>query len=252
MLHLEIVTERLRREFNLTLVVTSPTIQYEVTTKDGSVRTVYSPALFPEYGEIMRVEEPFVEAQILVPSNYLGVLLPLLYDHEAEVRETADFSEGRIMVRAAMPLRELMRNFFDKMKSITQGYASISYVIEGRRPAQVARLDLVVAEEVIPAFSRIVAAHRVNEEAKASVEKLYSVLPRQQFATKIQGVALGRILSSKTLPAMSKNVTQHMYGGDRTRKMKLWEKQKRGKEKLKERGKVTIPGKVFLQMVKGE
>jgi GTP-binding protein LepA len=252
MLHLEIVTERLRREFNLTLVVTTPTIQYEVTTEDGKTRTVYSPALFPPHGEIKKVEEPFVEAQILVPSDYIGVLMPLLYEHEAHVLETADFSEGRIMVRAAMPLRELMRNFFDKMKSVTQGYASISYRIEGAREAQVARLDIVVAEEVIPAFSRIVAEHRAYEEAKAAVEKLYNILPRQQFATKIQGVALGRILSSKTLPAMSKNVTQHMYGGDRTRKMKLWEKQKRGKAKLKERGKVNIPGKVFLQMVKGE
>jgi GTP-binding protein LepA len=252
MLHLEIVTERLRREFNLTLVVTTPTIQYEVTTEDGNTRTVYSPALFPPHGEIKKVEEPFVEAEILVPSDYLGTLTPLLYEHEAQVAETTDFSEGRIMVRAIMPLRELMRNFFDKMKSVTQGYGSISYRIEGKREAQVARLDIVVAEEVIPAFSRIVAEHRAYEEAKAAVEKLYNILPRQQFATKIQGIALGRILSSKTLPAMSKNVTQHMYGGDRTRKMKLWEKQKRGKAKLKERGKVNIPGKVFLQMVKGE
>ena len=156
------------------------------------------------------------------------------------------------MIRALMPLRELMRNFFDKLKSASQGYASISYVLREMRPADVVRLDVLVAEEQVPAFTRIVAQHRAYEEATAAVEKLYKILPRQMFAAKIQGQALGRILSSKTLPAMSKNVTQHMYGGDRTRKMKLWEKQKKGKAKMKERGKVNIPEEVFLKMIKPE
>jgi GTP-binding protein LepA len=252
MLHLEIVTERLRREFNLTLVVTTPTITYEVTTEDGKTRIIYSPSLFPDHGEIKKVREPFVAAQILLPGSYVGAALPLLYDHEALAEETVDFGEGRMMIKVSMPLRELMRNFFDKLKSVTSGYASISYEIREMRDADVARLDLVVADEAIPAFARVVASNRAYEEAKSAVEKLYNILPRQQFAAKIQGVALGRILSSKTLPAMSKNVTQHMYGGDRTRKMKLWEKQKRGKAKLKESGKVTIPSKVFLQMVKSD
>jgi len=252
MLHLEIVTERLRREFNLELVVTTPTISYEVETKNGEKRTIYSPSLFPEYGQILSVRESQVLAKIILPAQYLGNVVSLLYEHEASVESTTNFSEGRIMLAVVMPLRELMRNFFDKVKSATQGYASISYEIKEMQKAEVARLDILVADELIPAFSRIVAEGRAFEEAKAAVEKLYGILPRSQFATKIQGVALGRILSSRTLPAMSKNVTQHMYGGDRTRKMKLWAKQKRGKEKLKERGRVNIPGEVFLKMVKSE
>jgi GTP-binding protein LepA len=252
MLHLEIVTERLRREAGLALIVTTPTITYEVETKDGKRKTVYSPSLFPEYGDIVRVWEPFVEAEIIVPSNYVGALTSLLHEHEAAVESTDNFSEGRIMLRVFMPLRELMRNFFDKLKSVTSGYASISYELRELREAEVARLDILVADEPVPAFTRIVAEHRAYEEAVAAVEKLYKILPRQMFTTKIQGQALGRILSSKTLSAMSKDVTQHMYGGDITRKMKLREKQKKGKKKMLNRGRVNIPEEVFLKMVKSD
>lgn len=252
MLHLEIVTERLRREFGLRLVVTTPTITYEVETKRGQRHTVYSPSMFPEHGDIAHVWEPMSVVEIILPAEYVGAVTPLLFEHEAQVQSTETFSEGRLVIQALMPLRELMRNFFDKLKSVSQGYASISYELRELREADVARLDVLVAEETVPAFTRIVAKHRAYEEATAAVEKLYQILPRQMFATKIQAQALGRILSSKTLPAMSKNVTQHMYGGDRTRKMKLWEKQKRGKAKMKERGRVNIPEDVFLKMIKSE
>jgi GTP-binding protein LepA len=252
MLHLEIVTERLRREASLSLIVTTPTITYEVETEDHKKRMVYSPSMFPEFGEILKVWEPMVVVEIIVPGDYLGAVTPLLFDHEAVVNSTENFGEGRLMIRATMPLRELMRNFFDKIKSVSSGYASISYEIKDMREADVARLDILVAEDLVPAFTRIVAKHRAYEEGKAAVEKLYNILPRQMFATKIQAQALGRILSSKTLPAMSKNVTQHMYGGDRTRKMKLWKKQKEGKARMKDRGKVNIPEEVFLKMVKSE
>jgi len=252
MLHLEIVTERLRREFNLTLIVTTPSITYEVETGDGKRHTVYTPSMFPPYGEISKIWEPYAEVEIILPADYLGAMTPLLFDHEGVVTSTSNFSEGRLMLKVHMPLRELMRNFFDKVKSISAGYASISYEIQELREADVARLDIVVAEELVPAFTRIVAKHRANEEAVAAVEKLHGILPRQMFATKIQGQALGRIISSRTLPAMSKNVTQHMYGGDRTRKMKLWAKQKRGKARMKESGKVNIPEEVFLKMVKSD
>lgn len=252
MLHLEIVTERLRREFNVTLIVTTPSITYEVETRDGKRRTIYSPSLFPEYGEVVKVWEPMTSVEVILPANYMGAVTQLLFEHEALVETTENFGEGRLMIKATMPLRELMRNFFDKIKSVTSGYASISYELRELREADVARLDVVVADEIVPAFTRIVAKHRAYEEAVAAVEKLYKILPRQMFATKLQGHALGRILSSKTLPAMSKNVTQHMYGGDRTRKMKLWEKQKEGKARMKERGRVNIPEEVFLKMVKSE
>ena len=252
MLHLEIVTERLRREFNLTLVVTTPTITYEVELRNGGRKTVYTPAQFPDFGDIVQVWEPFVSAQIVLPSDYIGALMPLLYEHEAVADSTENFSEDRVLVKVTMPLRELMRNFFDKLKSASQGYGSVSYELRELRMADVARLDLLVAEELVPAFSRIIAKHRAQEEAEHAVEKLYGILPRQLFATKIQAQALGRILSSRTLPALKKDVTGYLYGGDRTRKMKLWEKQKRGKARMKAEGRVNIPEEVFLKMVKSE
>lgn len=252
MLHLEIVTERLRREANLSLVVTTPTITYEVETRDGKRHTIYSPSQFPEYGDIAHVWEPFVSAEIILPAEHMGALIPLLFEHEAATESTENFSESRMRIKVVMPLRELMRNFFDKLKSVSSGYASISYELRELRLADVARLDLYVAEEIVPAFSRIIAKHRADEEAIAAVEKLYKILPRQNFATKIQGMALGRIVSSRTLSAMSKDVTQHMYGGDITRKMKLREKQKKGKKKMLERGRVNIPEDVFLKMIKSE
>ena len=252
MLHLEIIAERLRREFKLKLVITTPTITYEVETKNGKRITVYSPPLFPDHGDVVRAWEPYAAAEILVPTDYLGALLLLAYEHEAVVESTDRFSEDRMMVKVTLPLRELMRNFFDKVKSATSGYASVSYDLRELRPAEVTRLDIVVADEPVPAFSRIVATHRVNKEAIATVEKLYKILPRQMFKTKIQGQALGRIISSRTLPALKKDVTQHMYGGDITRKMKLREKQKKGKARMKERGRVNIPEDVFLKMIKSE
>ncbi len=144
-----------------------------------------------------------------------------------------------------------MRGFFDKLKSISAGYASISYKIGDMRDAVVARLDMLVAEELVPAFTKIVSKKRIEEEARISVEKLYKILPRQMFAAKIQAKALGRIISSKTLSALKKDVTGHLYGGDITRKMKLREKQKKGKKKMKERGKVNIPQEIFFKMMKG-
>ncbi len=252
MLHLEIVTERLRREFNLSLIVTTPTITYEVETRKGERLTVYSPSQFPPYGDIAHVWEPYVEAEILSPAGYVGAITTLLYEHEVQLESSDLFSEGRMMLKVVMPLRELMRNFFDKIKSVSSGYASISWEMRELRVADVVRLDVLVAEEIVPAFTRIVAAGRAYEEAVAAVERLYSILPRQMFAAKIQGVASGRILSSKTLPALKKDVTQHMYGGDITRKMKLREKQKKGKKKMLERGRVNIPQEVFLKMIKSD
>lgn len=252
MLHLEIITERLRREFKLPLIVTTPTITYEVETKSGKRVVVYSPPHFPDHGDVARVWEPYVEAEMLVPSEYLGALLSLLYEHEAVVQSTDRFSEDRMELCVSMPLRELMRNFFDKVKSVTSGYASISYEIGELRPAEVTRLDVLVADELVPAFTRIVATRRAYDEAVAAVEKLYAILPRQMFVTKIQGAAGGRILASRTLSALKKDVTGYLYGGDRTRKMKLWEKQKRGKERMKERGKVHIPEDVFFKMVRND
>lgn len=254
MLHLEIITERLWREFNLKLVVTTPSITYEVVNKNGKRLVVYSPTLFPEYGDIVKVFEPWVSVKIISPSDYLGPIMQLLFKHEAVVGESESFGDNRTSVSLEMPLRELMRNFFDELKSASSGFASLSYKIAELREADVVKLDLLVADEVVPAFSRIVSRKRVEEEAEVAVEKLYSILPRQMFVTKIQGQAIGRILSSRTMSAMKKDVTQHMYGGDITRKMKLREKQKKGKKKMKElgRGRANIPQEVFLKMMRSE
>ena len=176
--------------------------------------------------------------------------MQILFDHEAEVGDTENFGDSRSTISVKMPLRELMRNFFDELKSVSSGYGSISYEISGEREADVTRLDILVAGEVVPAFSRVVSKKRVEEEAQKAVEKLEALLPRQMFTLKIQGRALGRIISSATLSGMKKDVTQHMYGGDITRKMKLREKQKKGKKKMKERGRVNISQDVFLKMMR--
>ncbi len=252
MLHLEIITERLRREFNLELIVTLPSITYEVTLKNGKKQMIYSPSFFPDDGQIQSVSEPWVTATIITPVGYLGQVVQILYDHEAEVGESETFGDSRNSMTVRMPLRELMRGFFDKLKSVTSGFGSISYELGEMKPADVVKLDVLVADEVVPAFSRIVSRRLVEIEAEQTVEKLFGALPRQMFTTKIQAKGLGRIISSRTLSAMKKDVTQHMYGGDITRKMKLREKQKKGKKKMKAMGKVNIPHDVFLKMMRSD
>jgi len=250
MLHLEIITERLRREFNLDLVVTTPSITYKVIYKDGKEETIYSPHAFPEDSKIVDVLEPWVLIKIIIPNEYMGSLMQILFDHEAEIGDTEDFGENRSSLQIQMPLRELMRNFFDELKSVTSGFASISYEIGEFKKADVTRLDIMVGDEIIPAFSKVISKRRAEDEAKRAVEKLYTLLPRQLFVMKIQGQALGRIVASKTLKALRKDVTAKLYGGDVTRKRKLLEKQKKGKKKMKAAGRIIIPQSVFIKMMK--
>jgi GTP-binding protein LepA len=252
MLHLEIITERLRREFDLELIITLPSIMYNVTYKNGKQEIVYTPSLFPDEHEVESVREPWVTATVITPPSYMSEILKLLYEHEAEIGNTENFGDTRTSISFDMPLRELMRGFFDKLKSATSGFASISYDLAGDRDADVTRLDILVADEPVAAFTKVVSKRQVEGEAESAVEKLHKILPRQMFTLKIQGKALGRIISSRTLSGMKKDVTQHMYGGDITRKMKLREKQKKGKKKMAERGKgnVNIPQDVFLKMIR--
>ncbi|MCR4275987.1 MAG: GTP-binding protein [Candidatus Parcubacteria bacterium] len=251
LLHLEIVTERLKREFGLSLIVTIPTISYVVTMTNGARETIYTPSRFPEHGDIEKIEEPWARVIIITPSESVSALVQMLYDHEANTVATETYHDGRIEMTVEMPLRELMRGFFDKLKSISSGYASLSYEILPERVADVVRLDVLVADEPVPAFARVVATRRVQEEAEKMVEKLHGLLPKQLFVTKIQAKSAGRIIASKSLSAMRKDVTGYLYGGDVTRKNKLLDKQKRGKKKLLERGKgkVNIPEEVFMKMV---
>lgn len=252
MLHLEIITERLRREFNLDIVVTHPSITYKVFTKNNKEGSfISSPHLFPPEGDITRIEEPWIVVTIVVPHEHMNNLMPVLFDHEAEITDTIMFGSGdKTKVIARMPLRELMRGFFDTLKTVTSGYASLSYEIVGWQDANVTRLDILLADELIPAFSRIVSKRKADIEAEKAVEVLHEHMPRQMFETKIQAYANGRIIASRTIKAFRKDVTGYLYGGDVTRKMKLLEKQKKGKKKMKERGKVNIPHEVFVKMIK--
>jgi GTP-binding protein LepA len=252
MLHLEIIMERLRREFDLELIMTTPSITYEVEYGNGKREKVYSPALFPDDGAVKTIYETWATGKIITPPRYVGAIMQLLFEHEAEVGESELFGDERTAIGFSIPMRELMRNFFDELKRVSSGFASLSYEIGEMRPADVVRLDILVADEIVPAFSRVVSRRRVQHEAELTVEKLHEVLPRQLFVVKIQGKALGRILSSRTLSALKKDVTGYLYGGDITRKMKLREKQKKGKKKMRERGKVNIPHDVFLKMMKGD
>jgi len=252
MLHLEIIMERLRREFDLELIMTIPSTTYEVLYPDGKEEVIYTPSLFPDNGQAQIVREPWVSAKIITPGEYIGGIMQILYEHEAEVGASNLFGDNRTEVSFLMPLRELMRNFFDEVKSASSGFASLSYEITGMRDADVVRLDILVADEVIPAFSKVVSRRKVEKEAQEMVERLHNLLPRQMFVAKIQGRALGRILASRTLAAFRKDVTAKLYGGDITRKRKLLEKQKKGKKKMREKGRVNIPHDVFLKIVKQE
>jgi GTP-binding protein LepA len=252
MLHMEIVTERLRREFDIDIIITSPSISYEITWPDGHIENIYAANRFPEYGEKVTVREPWILGQIILPGNYMGNVMTLLFEHEASVIDTELFGDGRTLLTIEMPLRELMRGFFDRLKNASSGYASLSYEIAEMRSAMVTKLDVLIAEELVPAFSRVVGMARAEIDAKAVTEKLYNTLPRQQFEVKIQAKVMGKIISTKKISALRKDVTGHLYGGDITRKMKLREKQKKGKAKALERGKVHIPQDVFMKMMKNE
>lgn len=253
LLHLEIITERLKREFNLSLVIATPTIGYEVLDqKTNQKEFIYSPHLFPEDLKHKKVLESWVAAQIIVPPEYAGSIIKLLNDHEAVLAATENFSGERMLLKLELPLRELMRNFFDEIKSVSSGFASFSYALLGKREADVVRLDILVNEQVVAAFSRIVSGRKVEREAQEVVERLKTILPRQLIAIKIQARANGRIIAARSLSALRKDVTDYLYGGDITRKMKLREKQKKGKKKMQKLGSVNIPQDVFLKMIHNE
>lgn len=254
MLHLEIITERLRREFNLELVITTPSIPYKVKLKKGAEiaeEEIYNPAHFPDHGGYVECNEPMVNLSIICPPDYVSPVTKILYDHEGIIEGTEVFSGERFAMQISMPLRELMRNFFDELKSVSSGYASISYEPSGYQLADVRKLEVLLAEEVVPAFTRIVGARRLQTEADEVVEKLFNILPRELFNVKIQARANGKIVASRTISAMKKDVTGYLYGGDITRKNKLLDKQKKGKKKMQGFAKVNVTQDTFMAMMKG-
>ncbi|OJI07450.1 MAG: elongation factor 4 [Candidatus Vogelbacteria bacterium CG22_combo_CG10-13_8_21_14_all_37_9] len=251
MLHLEIISERLKREFSLNLIVTTPSISYRlINTRTKEEVRIFSPHLFPLEIKDYEIYESWVAVRIISPADYLSPIIQLLHEHEAEVMTMETFSSSRTALSILMPLRELMRNFFDSLKSVSSGFASFSYELAEERLADVSRLDILINGEIIPAFSRIVSRRRIEKDASEMAERLEGLIPKQLITIKIQVQGLGRILAARSISALRKDVTDYLYGGDITRKMKLREKQKKGKKKMQQLGKVNIPQEVFLKMMR--
>lgn len=245
-LHFEITAERLLREFDLKTVNSFPSVTYRVKEGTGW-RTVKHPKDFPDNPD--QVLQPMVKVEILTPPGFLGNVLRLKEKfHMSDIRTETLFHKG--LVRAQLPLADLIRDFDDNLKSLSGGYASLNYELAGEAPGDVVKLEILVANEVVPGLTRIVAKDEMEREGRTMVERLKELLPRQQFAQAIQAKARGRIIARETIPAFRKDVTGYLYGGDRTRKMKLWKKQKRGKERLQEAGRVELPPGVFKELLK--
>ncbi|MEK7465706.1 MAG: translation elongation factor 4 [Patescibacteria group bacterium] len=245
-LHFEITAERLKREFSIPTVNTFPSVMYRAKVK-GEWQTIVKPEDLPREAE--EIWEPMADVSILVPHEYVGNVLPLQGQYRIHNMTTSTF-QNRVQLRATMPLAELISDFDEQLKSMTSGFASFSYELADYKKADVVKVDILVAAEIVPGLSRFFPRETVTREARKMVERLKDLLPRQQFSQAIQASANGKILARETIPAMRKDVTGYLYGGDRTRKMKLWQKQKRGKKLLKERARVTIAPEIFKELLK--
>jgi len=250
MLHMEIVTERLKREYNLRLIVTTPSVVYQLTESNRQERLVFSPQELPDPSKIKEIKEPWIKLEILTPSEYLGPVMNLLQGLGGNYCDTKYLTGQRIIISFEAPLREIIVDFYDRLKSVTSGYASMSYELIGWRESDLVSLDILVASEKIEAFSRIVPRQKAPAEGRALVEKLKEVLPSQLFAVSLQAAVGGKIIARENISAQRKDVTGYLYGGDYTRKRKLLEKQKRGKKRMAKSGRVNIPQEVFLKVLK--
>lgn len=247
-LHFEITAERLKREFNINIINTFPSVLYKVNTKSGWVDVVKPEDMPSDFSEIL---EPIIKLDIISPTKYLSDIFSIQKKFRMTNSSTETIGE-RVKISADMPLVELVSDFDDNLKSLSEGYASFSYEIKGYEKADVARVDMLVSGEKIAGLSRFFPRETLEREARRQVEKLKDLLPRQQYAQPVQAAAGGRIVARADIKALRKNVTGHLYGGDRTRKMKLWKKQARGKKRLKERSEATIPPNVFKELLKKE
>jgi GTP-binding protein LepA len=249
-LHMEVVIERLRRDYDLELITTQPSVAFRVYTDDREGQTIRTPAQFPHYSEIEQVEEPYVNATIRVPNDYINAVMTLVYEHEGEVINTKTGQAESLTVTAELPLRELMRGFFSGLKRSTSGFASLSYDVTEYRPAEVVRLEVLVADDLVPALSEIVSKNRLDTRAREIAEKLKELLPKQVVSVRIQTRAEGRIIASETVAATRKDVTEGLYGGDYSRKKKQLKDQREGKKKLREQMNVQIPSDVYVDMMR--
>lgn len=252
MLHMEIILERLKREFGIGTVLTAPSVVYEVEKRGGEKVSIYTPSKFPDPAQIEKVFEPYVSLEILTPSQYLSSVMAQLKDIRGEYKETENLGKDLLRIKYVVPLCEIITDFYDRLKSASSGFASAAYTSIGTREADVLKMDILLAGEKLESLSRIVPRERIGEEGKRIVEKIKKILPAEQFAIAIQAAVGGKIIARETRGAMRKDVTGYLYGGDYTRKRKLLEKQKKGKKRLRERGKVHLSSETFMKIFKSE
>ncbi len=250
LLHLEIVQERLEREFGLSLIVTSPSVRYRVVTTAGETLEIDNPAKLPPTGNVDHIEEPFVRGSIFVPTEYMNAVYRLTQEKRGE-HKSLEYIGKRVLITFDFPLAEIIVDFYDKLKSLSRGYASFDYDFLEFREADLVKLDILLNGESVDALSVIIHRDKAYEKGKTLTEKLREVIPRQLFDVAIQAAIGSRVIARETVKALRKNVTAKCYGGDITRKRKLLEKQKEGKRRLKQLGRVEIPQEAFLSVLKG-
>jgi GTP-binding protein LepA len=247
---MEIVQERLEREFDVDLVTTAPGVLYRVTTTDGQVEEIDSPAKLPDAGRIQTIEEPVITAMILTPAEHVGGILKLCQDKRGVQKTLEYLAAARVLITYELPFNEVVLDFYDRLKTISRGYASLDYHVTGYWPSPLVKLDILVNGDPVDALSIIVHRDMAYERGRALASKMRELIPRQMFEVAIQAAIGGRIIARESVRAMRKNVLAKCYGGDISRKRKLLEKQKEGKKRMKRVGKVEIPQEAFLAVLK--
>ena len=252
LLHMEIIQERLRREFNMDIISTYPSVIYEVTKTNGEEIIIDNPCLLPESQEVQEIREPVVRLYIMIPGDYIGEMMKLVMEKRGEMENTETIDEERVMLTCTIPLSEILIDFNDKLKSLTRGYGSMDYEHAGYKAGKLVKMDILIASEPVDAFSSIVHVDKAAPYGRHLCKKLKDVIPQQLFVVAIQAAIGGKIIARESITAMRKNVTAKCYGGDISRKRKLLEKQKKGKAKMKAIGKVNIPQDAFIRVLKND